>query len=159
MPMPNSAARRRAIRRIITHDGVGSQSLLVERLANGGFEVTQATVSRDLRELGAIKARDENGNSKYTLPAPDRGGDDAAAAQALNRLLIEFAETIVPTGNLVLITTPPGAAQVVAGAIDRGAIEGVLGTVAGDDTVLVVVADEIGGRRIADELEELGEAT
>jgi transcriptional regulator of arginine metabolism len=77
----------------------------------------------------------------------------------LSRLLIEFAETIVSTGNLVLITTPPGAAQVVAAAIDRGAIEGVLGTVAGDDTLLVVVADEIGGRRIADELEELGEAT
>jgi transcriptional regulator of arginine metabolism len=135
---------------------VGSQSLLVERLADGGFEVTQATVSRDLRELGAIKARDENGKSMYTLQAPDRGGDDAAAAQALRRLLIEFAETIVPTGNLVLITTPPGAAQVVAGAIDRGAIEGVLGTVAGDDTLLVVVADEIGGRRMAGELEELG---
>jgi len=156
--MPNTAARRRAIRRIISHNGVGSQAILVEELAGLGFEVTQATVSRDLRELGAIKARDENGKSQYTLPAPDRGGDDAATAQALSRLLIEFAETIVPTGNLVLITTPPGAAQVVAGAIDRGAIEGVLGTVAGDDTLLVVVTDEVGGRRVADELEELGEA-
>lgn len=154
--MPKTAARRREIRRIITQKGVGSQAALVEALSRAGFEVTQATVSRDLRELGAVKARDSGGRSVYALPPP--GGDraDSTAVQALQRVLIEFAEDIVPTGNLVLITTPPGAAQVVAGGIDRGGVDGVLGTVAGDDTLLVVVADEVGGSSVAEKLEKLG---
>jgi transcriptional regulator of arginine metabolism len=154
--MSNTAARRRAIRRIIAHQPVASQLALVEQLDEAGFDVTQATVSRDLKELGAIKARDDHGNSVYALPAPGAAVDETIVAQALRRVLVEFAETIVPTGNLVIITTPPGAAQVVAGAIDRGGIEGVLGTVAGDDTLLVVVADSIGGWRIAKQLEQLG---
>jgi transcriptional regulator of arginine metabolism len=154
--MSNTAARRRAIRRIIAHQPVASQLALVEQLDEAGFDVTQATVSRDLKELGAIKARDDHGNSVYALPAPGAVVDETIVAQALRRVLVEFAETIVPTGNLVIITTPPGAAQVVAGAIDRGGIEGVLGTVAGDDTLLVIVADSIGGWRIAKQLEQLG---
>ncbi len=155
--MNNTAARRRAIRRIIAHQSVASQSALVEQLDKAGFDVTQATVSRDLKELGAIKARDDHGNAVYALPAPGGAVDETAVAQALRRVLAEFAETIVPTGNLVIITTPPGAAQVVAGAVDRGGIEGVLGTVAGDDTLLVVVAESIGGWRIAKQLEQIGE--
>jgi transcriptional regulator of arginine metabolism len=153
--MPKTAARRREIRRIISQRGVGSQTELVEALFTSGFEVTQATVSRDLRELGAVKARDAGGRSVYALPT---GGEEASSSsiQALQRVLVEFAVTIVPTGNLVLISTPPGAAQVVAGGIDRGGVDGVLGTVAGDDTLLVVVNEDIGGRRVADELEKLG---
>ena len=153
--MPKTAARRREIRRIISHRGIGSQTELVEALFVSGFEVTQATVSRDLRELGAVKARDSGGRSVYAL-APDGDKANSSSIQALQRVLIEFAVTIVPSGNLVLISTPPGAAQVVAGGIDRGGVDGVLGTVAGDDTLLVVVADDVGGRRVADELEKLG---
>lgn len=154
--MPKTAARRREIRRIIIQNGVGSQAALVDALSAAGFEVTQATVSRDLRELGAVKARAANGGSVYALPQPGADSSDSTAVQALQRVLIEFAETIIPTGNLVLITTPPGAAQVVAGGIDRGGVDGVLGTVAGDDTLLVVVADDVGGHRVAEELEKLG---
>jgi transcriptional regulator of arginine metabolism len=153
--MPKTAARRREIRRIISQRGIGSQTELVEALSVAGFEVTQATVSRDLRELGAVKARDAGGRAVYALP-PDGDQASSSSTQALQHVLIEFAVTIVPTGNLVLISTPPGAAQVVAGGIDRGGVDGVLGTVAGDDTLLVVVADDVGGRRVAEELEKLG---
>ena len=91
--------------------------------------------------------RDAGGRSVYALPT---GGEEASSSsiQALQRVLAEFAVTIVPTGNLVLISTRPGAAQVVAGGIDRGGVDGVLGT--------VVVNEDIGGRRVADELEKLG---
>ena len=154
--MPNTAARRRTIRRIIGLREVGSQSELVSELAEAGFEVTQATVSRDLREIGAVKVRGASRRSVYSVNVGGVDGDEGTSSQALRRLLAEFAETIVPTGNLVVINTPPGAAQVVAGAVDRVGIDGVLGTVAGDDTLLVVAADDMGGRRIAIQLEQLG---
>lgn len=154
--MSSTAARRRAIRRIIANEGIGSQSILVGRLAEAGFEVTQATVSRDLKELGAFKARDDGGESVYALPVAGSEGSDSSAEYSLRRLLVDFAETIVPTGNLVLITTPPGAAQVVAGAIDRRGVDGVLGTVAGDDTLLVIVDDRVGGMTVARQLEQIG---
>ena len=154
--MPNTAARRRAIRRIIGLQKVGSQSELVAGLADAGFDVTQATVSRDLREIGAVKVRSASGRSVYSVRTGSVNGDEGTSIQSLRRLLAEFAETIVPTGNLVVVSTPPGAAQVVAGAVDRVGIDGVLGTVAGDDTVLVVAAEAKGGWRIAKQLEQLG---
>lgn len=154
--MFNAAARRRAIRRILSEQSVASQAGLVRRLAVEGFDVTQATVSRDLKELGAIKARNEGGGFVYALPAAGEVLSGSAAVQALQHALVEFGETIVPTANLVLITTPPGAAQVLAGAVDRSGLEGVLGTVAGDDTLLVVVDDRVGGAAIARQLERIG---
>jgi transcriptional regulator of arginine metabolism len=137
------------IRRILTGGAVSSQSELVEVLGREGFEVTQATVSRDLKELGAVKVRSTRGGLTYALRSGS--GEDAG----LGRILAEFGNEILPSGNLVVIKTPPGAAQVVAGALDRSALEGVLGTVAGDDTVLVV-ADGTGGDRLAELLEQIG---
>ncbi len=157
--MPNTAARRRTIRRILSGDAVSSQTALVERLAAAGFDVTQATVSRDLREIGAIKVRDAGGASVYALPAQDEQVDQGWSEHALSRVLVDFALSISSTANLVVIKTPPGAAQVVAGAVDREGLNGVLGTVAGDDTVLVVVEDRVGGWRIAKQLEQIGAAT
>lgn len=157
--MPNTAARRRTIRRILSRDPVSSQTALVERLAAQGFEVTQATVSRDLRELGAIKVRDGSGASVYALPALDEQADQGWPEHALRRVLVDFALTITSTSNLVVVKTPPGAAQVVAGAVDHSELRGVLGTVAGDDTVLVVVEDRVGGWRIAKQLEQIGAGT
>lgn len=154
--MPNTAARRRAIRRIIGLREVASQSELVAELADAGFDVTQATVSRDLREIGAVKVRGASMRSVYSVQPGGVDGDEVTSQQALQRLLAEFAETIVPTGNLVVISTPPGAAQVVAGAVDRVGLDGVLGTVAGDDTLLVVTAEGNGGRIVAKQLEQLG---
>jgi transcriptional regulator of arginine metabolism len=130
------------------------QNDVVEQLKKEGFRVTQATVSRDLAEMGAVKRRSSDGLYGYALPeepVPLDGSNEAAS-----KALAQFATTITPTGSLVVIKTPPGAAQVVAGAVDGAAVSGVLGTVAGDDTLLVVVDEQIGGWRVAKELERIG---
>jgi transcriptional regulator of arginine metabolism len=152
--MRYTAARRRAIRRILMTRHITRQGDLVEQLLEEGFGVTQATVSRDLAEMGAVKRRSSDGLLGYTLPeepTPLNGSSEIVA-----RVLAQFAHTITSTGSLVVIKTPPGAAQVVAGAVDGAALEGVLGTVAGDDTLLVVVDEHAGGWRVAMELERLG---
>ena len=128
---------------------MSSQAQLVGVLAQEGFEVTQATVSRDLKALGASKVRGTDGSFSYALGV--NKGEDVD----LGRTLAEFAGEISWSGNLVVIKTPPGAAQVVAGAIDRSTLDHVLGTVAGDDTVLVV-ADGTGGNRLSTVLERIG---
>jgi len=128
---------------------MSSQAQLVGVLAQEGFEVTQATVSRDLKALGASKVRGTDGSFSYALGVNQ--GEDVD----LGRTLAEFAGEISWSGNLVVIKTPPGAAQVVAGAIDRSTLDHVLGTVAGDDTVLVV-ADGTGGNRLSTVLERIG---
>ncbi|GBE21179.1 MAG TPA: arginine repressor [Actinobacteria bacterium] len=145
-----TAARRRAIRRIITSLGVPTQRELADLLTDEGFAVTQATVSRDLKELGAIKVRGQGDEFVYALQVVRR--DDGG----LERVLAEFANEIKASGNLVVVKTPPGAAQVVAGSVDRSGLDGVLGTVAGDDTVLIVVDGQHGGSRLAETLEQIG---
>lgn len=148
--MSTTAARRRALRSIILERSVGSQTELVELLAGRGHPVTQATVSRDLQVIGAMK---DAAGDRYVLA--DRPDPDEARA-SLARALDEFVETIQPTGHLVVLRTPPGAAHVVAAAVDNARIAGVLGTVAGDDTVLVVASERVSGRGIAHKLEEIG---
>ena len=152
--MRYTAARRRAIRRILMTRHVTRQSDLVEQLEGEGFGVTQATVSRDLAEMGALKRRSSDGLFGYTLPEGPAPLD--GSHETVSRALAQFGRTITPTGSLVVIRTPPGAAQVVAGAIDGAALTGVLGTVAGDDTLLVVVDEQVGGWRVAKELERMG---
>lgn len=132
----NAAARRRLLRRLISERLVSTQAELVEELAAAGFEVTQATVSRDLAAIGARRDR-LDGQVRYRLVAtPSEPGQQVTA-----RRLAEFAQSLVASGNLVVIKTRPGAAQVLAGAIDQSDLDGVLGTVAGDDTVLVVTPE------------------
>ena len=150
--MPSTAARRRALRSLLTEHRVGSQSELAGLLAEKGHSVTQATISRDLQAIGAVK----DAADIYVLQAaPDPSGARSALAQALE----EFAEAILPSGNLVVVRTSPGAAQVVAAALDNASLHGVLGTVAGDDTVLVIAAEPVTGRGIAHKLEEIGART
>lgn len=131
-----------------------SQAALAGALAEAGFETTQATVSRDLRDLGAVKIPDPQGGSRYALPDQET---DPGGKRALVRTLAEFAQLIVAAGNLVVIKTPPGAAQVVAGAVDHAGVDGVIGTVAGDDTLFIAVTDEVGARRVAAKLESMGD--
>lgn len=152
--MQNTASRRRLLRRLVARRVVSNQSALVELLGDAGFQVTQATVSRDLRALGAVKVRRGDGRLRYIIPEnPVSTGESQGA---LARVLEDFAEAITPTGSLVVLKTPPGAAHVVAGAIDAAVLDGVLGTVAGDDTVLVVADERVGGWRVAKELERVG---
>jgi transcriptional regulator of arginine metabolism len=144
--MSATASRRRLIRSLLADHVVGSQVELVALLADHGHDITQATASRDLQAIGAVK----NG-AGYAIT-----GERHAEAASLAHALAEFAESIVPSANLVVIHTPPGAAQMLAAALDAAAVDGVVGTVAGDDTILVVAEDALGGVSLAARLEQTG---
>jgi transcriptional regulator of arginine metabolism len=151
---PATAGRRRLIRKLLTEGQITSQSQLVELLEEEGYPVTQATVSRDLDALGALKIRDDNGAVRYSLtPGTEQLSD---AEIRLRRAVNDFVEEIAVSDNLVVLHTPPGAAHLVAGAVDRALVDGVLGTIAGDDTIVIVASAEIGGDLIADKIEEMG---
>jgi transcriptional regulator of arginine metabolism len=140
--------RRRAIRSLIQERKVVSQAELVDQLRQQGYVVTQATVSRDLAAIGARKL-----GSQYKL-----NGAVAGASGLLAQVIGDFVQSIAASGNLVVMKTPPGAAQVVAAAVDAAGLQGVLGTVAGDDTVLVVGSEQTSGRGLKHKLEEIGSA-
>ncbi len=148
--MANTASRRRLLRRLLQEYVVRSQAEIVELLAERGHGVTQATVSRDLAAIGASK----DGSNRYVL---GRSDEVDAALEELAHVLDEYAESIVGSGQLVVVRTPPGAAQVVAGAIDRARVADVLGTVAGDDTVLVITSEHHDAAELAARLERIGE--
>jgi transcriptional regulator of arginine metabolism len=145
--MPNAPARQRIIRSLLLDHPVSSQNELVELLSQRGIEVTQATVSRDLAALGAYKEGDH-----YVI---GKSPDDAAVA-ALAGIIDTFVTSIEPSANLVVLKTPPGAAQVVAAALDRVAYPEMAGCVAGDDTVIVVASERSSGREFAAILQQLG---
>jgi transcriptional regulator of arginine metabolism len=147
-------SRRRLLRRLVTTRQIHSQAELVELLGEGGHPVTQATISRDLDAIGAVKDRAAGGT--YTIPP---NGDQHSNRRELARTMADFVLSVVPSGNLVVVKTNPGAAHLVAGAIDRTGPMGVIGTVAGDDTLLVIAADTVGGDRVARELEGGGADT
>jgi len=160
---PTKAARRQRIVEHLTRSPVHSQPELARLLADDGVVVTQATLSRDLDELGTVRIRDRHGSLVYAVPG--EGGDRtprAAPAEGvvdgrLARLCAELLVAADASANLVVLRTPPGAAQFLASAIDHAELAGVLGTIAGDDTVLLISRDPRGGRAVADRL--LGLAT
>jgi transcriptional regulator of arginine metabolism len=132
--------RQRAILTLVATRPIHSQEELVALLAQLGFDVTQATVSRDIRELRLAKipiASDHGEIFKYVVPsaAPNY-------ASRLHRATTELATTIAGTGNLIVIHTPPGSAMMLASAVDEASWPEVLGTVGGDDTILVVIRSE-----------------
>jgi transcriptional regulator of arginine metabolism len=148
------AARHRRIAEILEREPVRSQTELAGLLAGDGIAVTQGTLSRDLDELGAVKVRDASGDLVYALPG--EGGDRrprAAERVAIDARLVRVCEEILVSAtwsaNLVVLRTPPGAAQYLASAIDHSARPEILGTIAGDDTVLVITTDPTGGAAVA----------
>jgi transcriptional regulator of arginine metabolism len=147
------AARQRALAALLLSRQVSSQARALDHLRLQGFDATQATVSRDLEDLGAVKVRAPDGRLVYALPEPeaDRGAHDDEIRRVLGASLL----AIVPSGNLVVLRTPPGHANALASALDRAALAGVAGTVAGDDTVLVVCAERTPGRAVARQLAAL----
>jgi transcriptional regulator of arginine metabolism len=157
-------ARHRCIVELVTRHEVRSQGELAELLAANGLHVTQATLSRDLVELDAVKVRARSGALVYALPgeggdrrptAPDGG---AAATHRLARLLGELLVSAEASANLVVLRTPPGAAQFLASAFDRSELSDVLGTIAGDDTVLVIGREPAGGADLARRFLDLANA-
>ncbi len=142
--------RQHRITELLGNEAIRSQADLVALLAAEGITATQATVSRDLDELGAIKVRARGGTSVYAvpeLPFARRGGDDH-----LHRILSDWAVSIDASANLVVVRTPPGSAHVVGSALDQAGLDGVLGNVCGDDTILVVAAHPDGGATLAGRL-------
>ncbi len=144
------AGRQARIVAILTTSPVHSQSELAALLAAEGIEVTQATLSRDLEELGAVKLRGaDGGGGVYVVPedgSPVRGM--AGGTDRLSRLLGELLVSTDASANLAVLRTPPGAAHYLASAIDRAALPEVVGTIAGDDTILVVAREPTTGAQL-----------
>jgi len=145
--------RQHRVARLLELHPVASQGQLVELLAAEGVVATQATVSRDLEELGAIKVRAGGGESVYAIPELPK--DQVAPEDHLRRVLGDWVVEVAHSGNLVVLRTPPGSAHVVGSALDRAGLDDIIGTVAGDDTVLVVTAERTGGATVAERLSSL----
>ncbi len=148
------AARHRRIAEILERESVRSQTELAGLLQADGIAVTQGTLSRDLDELGAMKVRDAAGDLVYALPGEGgdrrpRVGERTAIDARLVRVCEEILVSATSSANLVVLRTPPGAAQYLASAIDHSARAEILGTIAGDDTVLVVTTNPTGGAAVA----------
>jgi transcriptional regulator of arginine metabolism len=147
------AARHARIVAVLNERTVRSQVELAAILAGAGFHVAQATLSRDLDELGAVKLRTPDGGLPvYVVPEDGapltvRSVDDAPP-QRLARLVGELVTSAEASANLVVLRTPPGAAHFLASALDRAGVPDVLGTIAGDDTILVISRDPKGGDRL-----------
>ncbi len=139
--------RQHRVVKLLSDHHVTSQTQLVELLAADGVVATQATVSRDLEELGAVKVRVPGGEMVYTVPELSR--DRLAPEDHLRRVLADWVVQVAHSGTLVVVQTPPGCAHVVGSAIDRSGVAGVLGTVAGDDTLLVVADERTGAAKVA----------
>ncbi len=150
--MTTKVQRQATIARLVSDHEVTSQPELIELLATEGIEATQATVSRDLDDIGAVKVRVASGNTVYAIPefAPDR----LAPLDQLRRVMGEWVADVSSSGNLVVLRTPPGCAHVVASALDRSRVDGMLGTVAGDDTLLCIATDT-DGTTLANDLRKL----
>ena len=147
--------RQHRIMRLLEENAVANQAQMVSLLAEEGIDATQTTVSRDLEEIGAIKVRVPGGHTVYALPElPIR---QVAPEDHLRRVLGEWVVEVAHSGNLVVLRTPPGSAHVVGSALDRSGFEGVIGTVAGDDTVLVVAAEDAGGAQLSARLADLAD--
>lgn len=145
--------RQHRIARLLEAHGVTSQGQLVDLLAADGVVATQATVSRDLEELGAVKVRLPGGDTVYAIPELPK--DRVAPEDHLRRVLGDWVVEVAHSANLVVLRTPPGSAHVVASALDRAGLEDVLGTVAGDDTIMVVASERAGGGKVAKRLSAL----
>jgi transcriptional regulator of arginine metabolism len=142
------AERQRLIASVITRKRVGSQHELLEALANAGCTVTQATVSRDLRELAVEKTRDDVGRPRYVLP--DLRRDDPR--DSLRRVLAEFGRRVTSAQNVVVVHSELGSAPAIARALDRLEHELIVGTLAGDDTCLVIADNTADAKALAREL-------
>lgn len=148
--MSQKQQRQHAILRIIGGRSVSSHAQLKELLEAEGFSTTQATLSRDLEELGAVKVRTADGEGAYAVPEYEPAR--IAPGSQLRRVLGEWVAEVTASGPIVVVRTPPGCAHVVASALDRSAMAGLLGTVAGDDTIICVASEDVGGRRLAEDL-------
>ncbi|MDO4917704.1 MAG: arginine repressor [Rothia sp. (in: high G+C Gram-positive bacteria)] len=149
IPSTKTARQARIVDLLSTHH-VRSQSDLAQLLTDDGVKVTQATLSRDLVEIGAERVRDEKSGLIYAVPNHPvrRSSSDGVDARMIS-LFKELLITAEASGNLVILRTPPGAAQFLASSIDQAGIDATIGTIAGDDTVMVITREVMGGEDMA----------
>ncbi len=140
--------RRGEILRLVSERKLSTQAELADALRDSGMDAVQTTISRDIAELGLVKVRDEAGHLIYALP----GAGDLSRLADLASALRRWALALVPTGNLLVLQTPPGYANALARAIDAARLADVAGTIAGDDTIFVAARDGIPGSVLADQL-------
>ncbi len=145
--------RQQAIAKLVAKHAVTNQPQLVDLLALDGIAATQATVSRDLEDLGAVKVRVPGGETVYAIPEYEPAR--IAPEDQLRRVMGEWVAEVRKSGDLIVLRTPPGCAHVVASALDRSGMAGLIGTVAGDDTLLCVAEESVGGEALASRLRDL----
>ncbi|OOL27424.1 arginine repressor, partial [Rhodococcus rhodochrous] len=154
---PTRAARQARITALVATHAIRSQPELAALLASEGIEVSNATLSRDLEELGAVKLRGADGGpGVYVVPedgSPVRGV--SGGTDRLSRLLGELLVSTDSSGNIAVLRTPPGAAHYLASALDRASLPEVVGTIAGDDTIAVIAREPLTGADLAAKIESL----
>lgn len=148
-PRVSKVARHARIIQLIDSGQIGSQAELAERLAGEGMSVSQGTLSKDLLEIGAVRVRNTNGALVYAPPGQEVAFDHAAHEAKLHRVCSELMVNATASGNLAILKSPPGAAQYFASAIDKVANPDILGTIAGDDTIMVIAREPDGGAALA----------
>ena len=156
-------ARQQRIAQLLGRRPVRSQAQLAQLLADDGSDVTQATLSRDLVQMGAVRVRGDGGGLVYAVPSEGgdrtpRGGDGLADSR-LARVAAEVLVSAEASANLVVLRTPPGAAHYLASALDHADLADLLGTIAGDDTVLLISRRPKGGTALATSLLAVAEGT
>ncbi len=149
--MTDKTQRHQLLRQLVTDGDLRSQVEVADALRAAGVEVHEATVSRDLGEVGAVKVRGADGSLVYRLAA-DPG--PSSARERLDETLQRFVTQVLASGNLAVLRTPPACAHPVASAIDLAELDGVIATVSGDDTVLVVAEEGLAGGDLAAELRD-----
>lgn len=153
--LSTKTARHAKIRELVSRSSVRSQAELARKLADEGVSVTQGTLSRDLVEIGAARVRSGEGGLIYAVPSEgherefqaDIAETSTVKLASLCRDLLISAEA---SANLAVLRTPPGAAQFLASAVDHSASKDILGTIAGDDTIMVIAREPDGGQQVAD---------
>jgi transcriptional regulator of arginine metabolism len=143
--------RQAAIREVVEHEAMRSQEQLRQRLAARGFVVTQATLSRDIKEIGLVKRSSDGAYQHAGADAPPT----PTAVSALSRAVSEYMASAEPVQQLVVLRTGAGQAQLLGVALDRARLPGVVGTIAGDDTILVVARDARSAQSIVRKLDHL----
>ncbi|MDO4686684.1 MAG: arginine repressor [Corynebacterium sp.] len=145
-------ARQARILEILSQYRVSSQVQLSELLLDDGIDITQATLSRDLDELGAKKVRPESGRAYYAVGNVETALTETLRGprEKLRRMLDDLVVSVDSSANIAVLRTPPGAAQYLASFIDRVQLPEVVGTIAGDDTIFVLARDPLTGAKLAE---------
>ena len=146
--------RQQAILSLVARERLGSQHEIISRLAELGLDVTQSTISRDIEELGLARVHDHDG-TRYVIPGEPTGG--GVPKRLLKHLLDEFAVSFTRANSGIVIRTPPGAAAALAEGIDRAGLPGLAGTIAGDNTILLVGGEGVAPQQLERTLTEIME--